>query len=362
MKTNTTNESIKRKYFKRLKEANGYADSTIDIIEKSILLFEDYTNNEDYSKFNQKRAIGIKTWLQSRTYKNTPISITTVYHYLRHLKDFFVWLSGQVGYKSKIDLDTISYLSLDKKQVRQATSSKSVKFPSLDYVKRLTDSIDIKTEIDQRDRALIAFLLLSGMRVKAICTLPMSCFNRKTLEIDQDPKLGVKTKFGKHIHSKLLKIDEILLEYIINWSIYLEKEKLFSSIDPLFPRSKSQMSENSYCFESSEVEPCFWKSTNSISKMLKNRSEKSGLEYYNPHSFRHSFLNIAFKACRNGEQLKAISQLVGHENLKTTMMSYGTLDQHRISEVVDDLDFNDSTDNDQEMYEEYKKLIRRIKK
>ena len=62
MKTNSKNESIKRKYFKRLKEANGYAESTIDIIEKSILLYEDYTDNEDYSNFNKKRAIGVKTW------------------------------------------------------------------------------------------------------------------------------------------------------------------------------------------------------------------------------------------------------------------------------------------------------------
>ncbi len=362
MKTNSKNESVKRKYFKWLKEARGYAESTIDIIEKSILLYEDFTHFEDYSAFTQKKAIGFKKWLQSKTYKNKPVSVTTNYHYLRHLKDFFIWLSGQAGYKSKIDLDTVSYLSLDKKQVRLATAPKPVKFPSLEYVKKLTDSIEIITEIDKRDRALIAFLLLSGMRDKAICTLPICCFDRNTLEINQDPKFGVETKFGKAIYSKILRIDNKLLEYILNWSEYLEKDKLFSSTDPLFPRNKVHMSENSYCFESSEIEPYYWKSTNSIRKILINRSEKAGLKYYNPHSFRHSTVNLAFKACRNGEELKAISQLVGHENLKTTMMSYGTLDQHRLNEVVDDLDFSESSDNDQEMFEEYKKFIRKIKK
>ncbi|RKX18571.1 MAG: hypothetical protein DRP35_09065 [Candidatus Zixiibacteriota bacterium] len=362
MKTNPKNESIKRKYFKWLREAIGYSNSTINMIEKSILLYEDFTTFEDYSVFNQKKAIGLKNWLQSRTYKNKPISVTTSYHYLRHLNDFFIWLSGQAGYKSKIDLDTVSYLSLDKKQVRLATAPKPVKFPSLEYVKKLTDSIEITTEIDKRDRALIAFLLLSGMRDKAICTLPICCFDRNTLEINQDPKFGVETKFGKTIYSKILKIDDVLLKYILNWSEYLEKCKLFSSTDPLFPRNKVHMSENSYCFESSEIEPYYWKSTNSIRKILKNRSSKAGLEYYYPHSFRHSTINLAFKACRNAEQIKAISQIVGHENVGTTMMSYGTLDQYRVNEVVDDLNFSEPTENDQEMFEEYKKFVRKIKK
>ena len=90
MKTNPKNESIKRKYFKWLREAIGYSNSTINMIEKSILLYEDFTTFEDYSVFNQKKAIGLKNWLQSRTYKNKPISVTTNYHYLKHLNDFFI--------------------------------------------------------------------------------------------------------------------------------------------------------------------------------------------------------------------------------------------------------------------------------
>ncbi len=150
MPVNSKNEKIKRKYFRWLKEANGLAELTICAIEKAIWLYEDFTKHEDFDRFNQNRAVGLKKWLQKRTYRGKAISIATVHHDLRHLKSFFVWLSGQPGYKSKISVDSVSYLSLEKKKVREATASKQVRYPSLEYIRKLADSIEIKIEIDRR--------------------------------------------------------------------------------------------------------------------------------------------------------------------------------------------------------------------
>jgi hypothetical protein len=47
----------------------------------------------------------------------------------------------------------------------------------LEYVRRLVDSIVVSNEIDQRDRAMISFTLLSGMRDQAIASLPLGCFD-----------------------------------------------------------------------------------------------------------------------------------------------------------------------------------------
>ena len=39
-------------------------------------------------------------------------------------------------------------------------------------------------------------------------------------------------------------------------------------------------------------------------------------------------------ACRTPEQQKAWSQNLGHENIATTLTSYGTIDPHRQGEVI----------------------------
>lgn len=343
MPVSSKNEKIKRKYLKWLKEARGLADATIRATEKAIWLYEDFTDHEDYAAFNQKRAVGVKRWLEQRKHQGKPISVTTTYHHLRNLKEFFTWLSGQTGYKSKISIDNISYLSLDKKKVREATASRLVKAPSLEWVKTLAGSIKVETEIDERDRALIAFLFLSGMRDQAIATLPLGCFNRETLVIDQDPAKGVQTKFGKPMTTVLLPFDDGLVEYVVRWAEYLEKTKLFGNTDPLFPRTRVEQMSGGLTFIAREVEPVFWKKTGGIRRIVKERAAVNNLPYYHPHSFRHAAVRLAMKHCRNAEEMKAVSQNFGHENVGTTMMTYGTLDYQRVSEVLSEVDFGEST-------------------
>ncbi len=363
MSLNSKNEKIKRKYFKWLKEAKGLAELTICAVEKAIWLYEDFTEHEDFGRFNQNKAVGLKKWLQKRMHRGKAISTTTVYHYLRHLKGFFVWLSGQPGYKSKISVDSVSYLSLEKKKVREATASKQVRYPSLEYIRELADSIEIKTEIDQRDRALIAFLLLSGMRDKAVSTLPLGCFDSEKLEIHQDPKAGVDTKFGKSFVTVLLRFDNRLVEYVVKWAEYLVRTKLFAPTDPLFPRSKLEQIEDGFTFVSREVEPVYWRGTGSIRMILMSHSAKAGLEYYHPHSFRHTAVSLVMKHCRNAEEIKAVSQNFGHEHVGTTMMTYGMLDSFRVGEVIRGIDFSaepSETDRNQ-MIEEMQRQLEKLK-
>ena len=358
VKINVENEKVKRRYLKYLKEALGYSEATINTFYKAVLEYEDFTKIDDFKRFNSNKATGFKKWLEDKTHRNKPLSIKTRYQYLRHLKSFFIWLSSQSGYKSKIDLDSISYLSLEKKLVRQAIASKPVKFPSLEYVVKLANSIKIKNDIDRRDRALIAFLLLSGMRDKAISTLPLGCFDHENLVINQSPDMGVNTKFGKTIISHIFKFDEELVQYVKEWAIYLEKEKLFGSTDPLFPRSKTEQIEDGYSFNYQDVEPVFWKGTGRIRSILKARSQNAGLDYYHPHSFRHAAVHLALKKAKTAEQMKAISQNFGHEKVLTTLTSYGNLDNDRVREIVSAISF--SGDSNAEIDEKVKEFARKI--
>lgn len=354
------NEKIKRKYFKWLQEAEGYSLASIESIEKTIWDYEMFNNEDDFAHFNADSAKGFKKWLSEKKLKNgETIGLGTQYDRLRYLKKFFTWLSGQSGYKSKIDVYDANYLRMDKKLAKIATAPKVEDYPTLEFVKKLCKSIEIKNEIDLRDRALISFTLLSGMRDKAIITLPLGCFNPDTYEIKQDPAKGVQTKFSKTIVSVLFQFDEELLNYVLEWIKHLKEVKIFGLKDPLFPSTKvEQMSDTEYIFEVKGIEPVFWRSTSTIRKIFEDRTKNAGLEYFSPHKYRHSATRIATDNCRSAEQIKAVSQNLGHEHVNTTLLTYGRLHNYKVREVVSELNFKKNKDDD--IREQLKKLVAQI--
>jgi len=339
-KVNAKNERVKRSFFRWSKEANGCCDSTVNNIENAILLWQEFSKNEDFALYNSDKAIEFKKWLTKREFRGKPISIVTYHTYLRYLKKFFGWLIRETGYKSRIKPNAVDYLKITEKEERIATQSTPRNYPPLDYVRKLVDSINPKTDIDLRDKALVSFTLLSGMRDKAIATLPLGCFDKEKLIILQNPRKGVETKFAKLIPTTLLLFDEKVLGSIIDWVNCLETRG-FGSQDPLFPRSKSKQGEDGITFETaSEVEPVYWQGTGGIREIFKKRSQEAGLPYFPPHTFRHLAIDLAVKACKTGEEIKAISQNFGHEHVATTFSVYATYDPIRLSEIIKKMDFS----------------------
>ncbi|MBU8934772.1 MAG: tyrosine-type recombinase/integrase [candidate division Zixibacteria bacterium] len=339
MRANPSNEKTKRRYFRWLKEAEGCTESTIRSVERAICVFEDYTESADFKIFCERQATGFKRWLNEKRRSGKPLSTATVYQTIRHLKVYFKWLAGQPGYKSQISLDAVSYLSLDKKTVRAALAPRPRKFPDLDYVIGLTGSIDVQNDIDQRDRALVAFLLLAGMRYTAICTLTLACVELDSLTVHQDPRLGVKTKFGESITTRLFGFSDTLTEYVVSWVEYLSETKGFQPTDPLFPKTKTGQVEGGYTFVASGVEPVQWSGGNAIREILRRRSLAAGLPYFAPHAFRRAAIQLAGRHCITPEQYKAVSQNLGHKDVATTLLTYGMLDSHKVGEVLGEIDF-----------------------
>lgn len=340
MITNLRNERTKREFFKKLKEADGCCEATVNSIENAILLYENFTKREDFQLFTPDKAIEFKKWLIKKEHNGKTIQLTTYHTYLRSLRKFFIWLSGQTGYKSKIKSDYPAYLNISTKEERVANQSTPRNFPSLEYVINLTSSIKINSEIDLRDRALISLTALTGIRDKAISTLCLECFDDTNLIIKQDPKMGVETKFSKFIPTMIFNFDDQLLNNFLEW-VKLSKKKGFGSQDPLFPRSKKDQGINNLSFKNAtEVEPIFWKGTGRIREIFKHRAKEANLPYFAPHTFRHLAIDLALKSCKNGEQIKAISQNFGHENVATTLYSYANFDTATLHNIIKGIDFS----------------------
>jgi len=358
---NLNNEKIKRRYFKWLRGARGYSELTITAMERAIHLFEESTKYKDFKTFSERQATNFKKWLSERISNGNSLSNTTKYHHLRHLHAFFTWLSTQQGYKSRIDLDSVSYLSLDRKTVHDALSPRPKNYPSLDQVKALVNSIIVTSEIEQRDQALISFMFLTGIRYQAICSLSLDCIDIEKLVVYQDPRLGVRTKGGKLITTWILQFDDELIEIFKKWINYLLEVKNYGPSDPLFPKTNVEQTEDGYSFEVKGLKPDFWSGGNSIREILKNRSEKAGLPYFHPHSFRHGACQLALKLANSPEELKALSQNFGHESVTTTLRSYGTLDDSRVADIISGLRW-DKTDKEKKsnILNDIRKLLDRV--
>ncbi len=340
-KTKQKNEKIKRQYLRLMQDGKGFSSKSIDAIEKALWKYEEFSYQEDYGLFSSKKASQFKQFLKTNVNEKSEkaLGITSQYHHLRHVKRFFVWLSSQAGYKSKVSADDAMYLDLSQKEKRQAISTKPQKYPTLEQVKTLCN-FEVKTELDQRDRALIAFTALTGMRDQAIVTLPIGCFDILNLSVDQNPNLGVETKFSKLITTTLFKIDKKLIDFVVDWYNYLVRDKKYSIDDPLFPSTElGHISDTHHTFEAKGISKVFWSDAGAMRKIFKTRSEQVKIPYFSPHKFRHFVINEVKKHISSMEQLKAVSQNLGHENITTTF-GYGIIEESRVRDLVGEIDFS----------------------
>ncbi|OGN14509.1 MAG: hypothetical protein A3G02_00380 [Candidatus Yanofskybacteria bacterium RIFCSPLOWO2_12_FULL_44_13b] len=345
--TSTTykNEQTKRRFYDYLKNSKGFSGKSIECYEKAIWLWEDFSHKADLGSFNQTLAESFKDWLKTKKKANSEETISLSYSYdmLRYLKVFFDWLSRQPGFKSKINQTAVDYLRLSRAEVKIATQPKSVGFPSLEEVKTVIENIKGDSEIEKRDKALISLILLTGARISAVKSLSMRCFDKSNLIIDQDPALGVETKFRKRIVSSLIPFSyKEPLDYFLKWFDYLENKKGFKPENPIFPATKIENGkENMSYYNTGEVEPIFWKSSSSPRKIFEKRFEQAGVKHYHPHALRHLLVKEISKLPLTEEEKKAFSQSLGHENVGTTFGSYGygKIEENRQTEIIRNIDY-----------------------
>lgn len=115
---------------------------------------------------------------------------------LTALRAFFIWLAGQPGYKRRIAYSDADYFNLSEKDVRIAKASREKPVPSLDQVHHVLASMPAGTDIEMRNRALIAFAVLTGARGAALASLKLKHVDLKQGSIFQDAR-DVRTKGSK---------------------------------------------------------------------------------------------------------------------------------------------------------------------
>lgn len=331
---NAQNERLKRRYLEYMREARGQSEASLDAIAKALNRFEVYTRFKDFRAFHIAQAAGFKTYLADQTSGRTgePLSKATLHSTLAALKQFFNWLAGQPGFRKRLSYGDADYFNLSEKDVRIAKARRERPGPTLEQVRHVLRNMPAGTELECRDRALIAFAILTGVRDGALASLKLKHVDPVDGRVEQDAR-EVKTKFSKTMTTFFFPVGDDIRRIVTDWIDWLRKEKLWGLDDPLFPATLVIVGSNGG-FQAAGLDRKHWSNAGPIRKIFRMAFEAAGLPYHNPHSFRKTLALLAEAECKTPEAVKAWSQNLGHESVLTTLASYGTVPQHRQREIM----------------------------
>ncbi len=251
------------------------------------------------------------------------------------LKRFFQWLAMQPGYKSRIQYSDAEYFNLSDKDTRIATTRRHQKAPTMEQVKHIISVMPTGTEIEKRNRALVAFTLLTGARDSAIASMKLKHVDLIAGCVNQDAR-EVMTKFSKSFTTYFFPVGEEIHNIVSEWVFYLRDEKLWGNDDPLFPSTRIAVGVTQQ-FEAVGLVQGHWSTTSPIRTIFRNAFTAAGLPYFNPHSFRNTLVRFGQQICKTPEEFKAWSQNLGHEKVLTTFLSYGEVACERQGKIIRDL-------------------------
>jgi integrase len=303
-------------------------------VATAIARFEAYTKWRDFKKFHIEQAKGFKQSLsdQRGSRSGEPLSKATLYATLTALKRFFIWLAGQPSYKSRISYSDAEYFNLSAKETRIAKATRPARVPTLEQICHVIRSMPATTEIEKRDRALIAFTILTGARDGAIASFKFRHIDIAAGTINQDAR-EVQTKFSKSFVTTFFPVPDDTRAVVIDWVAYLRTDKLWGLDDPLFPATKVAVGSN-LRFGAVGLDRKHWSSAGPIRTIFKDAFEAAGLPYFNPHSFRKTLALLGGQRCKTPEEYKAWAQNLGHEDVLTTFRSYGDVSSYRQAEIM----------------------------
>jgi integrase len=112
----------------------------------------------------------------------------------------------------------------------------------MEQIKHVISTMPTDTEIERRNRTLVAFTLLTGARDSAIASMKLKHVDLIAGCVNQDAR-EVKTKFSKTFNTFFFPVGEEVRGIVAEWVSYLRDEKLWGNDDPLFPSTHVAMGQ-----------------------------------------------------------------------------------------------------------------------
>jgi integrase len=221
---------------------------------------------------------------------------------------------------------------LSDKEARIAKAVAERPVPTIDQIRHVLQNMRAVTDIELRNRAIVAFTLLTGTRDGATASLKRKHIDIVEGKVVQDAR-EVRTKFSKTFTTWFFPVGEDVRQIVVDWVQYLDRLQLFGPTDPLFPATEI-VQDQYHLFQTGGLSRAHWSNATPIRTIFKEAFISAGLAYANPHSFRKTLAQLGERLCRTPEEFKAWSQNLGHEQVLTTFSSYGQVGADRQAELI----------------------------
>lgn len=332
-KINEENERIKRRYLQYLKAAKRKDISTVQKAAEGILRFEASTNYASFKRFRIEQVIKFQERVNSEISKATgkPLSKSTISSILAANKAFLFWLADQAGYKSRIRHTDADYFNMDAKGSRIAGAARETPYPSMEMARHAFNFMPEVSDIEQRNKALFAFFMLTGARDGAVSSLRLKHINMIDGCVYQDAR-EVRTKNSKTFTTYFLPVDSAYLNFFAAWVSQLKTKLLFGPDDPLFPPPKLKNINGE--FKVVGFSRDIYKNATAIRTTIKDAFVRADLPKFTPHAFRKTLVKWADITYPSREQFKAFSQNIGHTSVITTVSAYCPVSIERQAELI----------------------------
>ena len=253
----------------------GLSNKTKDSYTNDLNIYKEFLNERHIDKVDNIDSDDIKEFIKIRNKEE----ISTVAHNLTVIKNFHKYLL-----KENLVSDDVS-LFIDRPKLRKSLP----KTLSVEDIDKLLD-IELKTEFDYRNKAMLELMYGTGLRVSELVSLTVN---------DIDLTNCIIRVMGKGSKEREIPLGEFSIYYL---KLYLEKRKSMLkgySEEALFLNNHGKKMTRQGFFKN-------------LKKILK---EKGLNEDISPHTLRHSF---ATHLLNRGADLRSIQEMLGHSDISTT--------------------------------------------
>ena len=260
-----------------LEYERNYSNNTIIAYKNNILQLLNYLdsiNINDIKSVKYETIRGYLSYLHENKYKSKSIS-----RMISSMRSFFKYLKG----KDIIINNPMTLISNPKLE------KKLPKYLTINEVEKILNAPDMNDKIGIRDAFILELLYVSGIRVSELVNIKLNDIeeNQRRIKI-----LGKGNKERYVLYGS--RCSELLKKYISVRSNFLK-----------YPNDYLILSKTGRKINTREIR-----------NIINRIKTKAGISIsISPHTFRHTF---ATHMLNEGADLRAVQELLGHENLSTT--------------------------------------------